>query len=77
MDRDAQYNGQKKRKNKKPIRSQNEGQIFMKSLWKSFVAIQLYTRRIPFPPFAPCGGQDMHAFISVELYGYHERLCTL
>lgn len=62
---------------KEPARSQNEGQIFMKSSWKSFVVIQLYTRRIPFPPFTPRGDQDMHAFISVELYGYHERLCTL
>lgn len=65
----------KKVMEKESARSQNEGQIFMKSSWKSFVAIQLYTR-IPFPPFAPCGAQDMHAFISAELYSYHERLCT-
>jgi len=67
----------KKSNIKKAGSKPNEGQIFMKSSWKSFVVIQLYTRRIPFPPFAPRGDQDMHAFISVELYGYHERLYTL
>lgn len=67
----------KGRSGRKPARSQNESQIFMKSSWKSFVAIQLYhsTNPISFcrPPRRP--GYARIYFRRV-VHGHHERLCT-